>query len=202
LKNKLLILTLLLTIWTFGQKVYTDVEQISEFESYHSNLMVNRDSTVVFTQYYADYHTYEEYVGSIHKVKKHEYQLDLKLAKSLTVRKRPAANQLFISVEKDSAMLKDYELKIWDFTEETIYFEMELSKAITKLDTVVPVTPNNPALVYTPFWNPTNKDEIVQRINWNATPVWRIYSTPQGKYNASVYVDQDYFEITKAPKLD
>lgn len=200
MKNNLLILTLLVSAYSFSQKVFTEVEQISEFESYHSNLLVNDDSTVIYTQYFADYHIYEEFHGAITKIKKHEFRLNLKLSKSLKINKRSAANQLFFIIEKDSSFLEDFVISVWDFTEETIPFELEIAKKTTKLDTVIPVTANNPAMIYTPYWNPTNKDEIVQRINWNATPIWKIYSQPQGNFTATIYIDEDYFEILNPPK--
>jgi hypothetical protein len=158
------------------------VEEITFRESFHQNVKINKDSTLVYTKYNGDYSYYEEYEGKVTEQENGSFKMDLILRKRFESEERHAPFQFKFSIDSDSAYASDLQLNIWYFDDEEIplQFKFPINSEAT-VDTIINIKASNGLLIYTPYWNPTNKDEIVHKVAWNRAPKWTIYNSDKLK---------------------
>jgi hypothetical protein len=175
-----------------AQTVYTSAEEITFRESFHKNVKINEDSTVIYTKYNGDYSLYEEYEGSLSKQIDGSYKMELALRKRFESVERHATFQFKFTVDSDSAYSADLQLNIWYYDEEEIPLQLNFPiNSEATVDTIIIIKAANGLLIYSPFWNPTNRDEIVHKVAWNRAPKWTIYKSDKEKLTLYFKLDEN-----------
>ena len=116
----LISLCLIISHSLLAQSTYVSVEEITFRESFHQNVKINKDSTLVYTKYNGDYSYYEEYEGKVTEQENGSFKMDLILRKRFESEERHAPFQFKFSIDSDSAYASDLQLNIWYFDDEEI----------------------------------------------------------------------------------
>lgn len=183
-------------VHAFSQNVYENIDQITEFESFFQRLKIEEDSTAFYVEHSKEYESYTEYEGKFLKDSAGLKVCSLRLTKRWITPTGRSPFGIGWHIQSDTA-LELATLKYWDYRNEFQEVTVHLDKH-HQFDTILPIDVKRGAMFYSPMWNPTNKDELVQKVRNRRDAEWHFYSnTPMRKWG----FDVDYeLQVSLSPK--